>query len=62
MPAKLSRAVQMPHYAAPHRLRRKIENMFARLTNWRRVATHYNRCPTQLLSAYTPAAIVIYPS
>ena len=37
-----------------------IEIMFGRLKGWRRVATHYDRCPTVFLSAITLAAIVIF--
>ena len=43
-----------------YRLRHKIENMFARLKDWRRVATRYDRCPILFLSACALAAIVIY--
>jgi transposase len=42
------------------RLRHKIENIFARLKDWRRVATRYDRCPILFLSACALAAIVIY--
>jgi transposase len=60
IPSKLSRTVQIPHDAALYRLRHKIENMFARLKDWRRVATRYDRCPILFLSACALAAIVIY--
>ena len=60
IPSRLGRTVQIPHYAALYRLRHKIENMFARLKDWRRVATRYDRCPILFLSACALAAIVIY--
>jgi len=60
IPSKLSRTVQIPHDAALYRMRHKIENMFARLKDWRRVATRYDRCPILFLSACALAAIVIY--
>ncbi len=60
IPSKLSRTVQIPHDAALYRLRHKIENMFAPLKDWRRVATRYDRCPILFLSACALAAIVIY--
>jgi transposase len=57
--SKLSRTVQIL-YDALYRLRHKIENMFARLKDWRRVATRYDRCPILFLSACALAAIIIY--
>lgn len=60
IPSRLGRKVQIPHDAAIYRLRQKIENMFARLKDWRRVATRYDRCPILFLSACALAAIVIY--
>ena len=60
IPSKLSRTVQILHDAALYRLRHKIANMFARLKDWRRVATRYDRCPILFLSACALAAIVIY--
>ena len=58
--SKLNRTVQILHDAALYRLRHKIENMYARLKDWRRVATRYERCPILFLSACALAAIVIY--
>ncbi len=40
--------------------RNRIEIMFARLKDWRRVATRYDRCPKVFLSAIALAALVIY--
>ncbi|WP_300801172.1 transposase, partial [uncultured Desulfovibrio sp.] len=40
--------------------RHKIENMFARLKDWRRIAMRYDRCAHTLLSAIHIAAIVIF--
>ena len=40
--------------------RNRIEIMFGRLKDWRRVATRYDRCPKVFLSAIALAAIVIY--
>lgn len=34
--------------------------MFARLKDWRRIATRYDRCPILFLSARALAATVIY--
>ena len=40
--------------------RNRIEIMFGRLKDWRRVATRYDRCPKVFLSAIALAALVIY--
>ena len=60
IPSRIGRKVPIRHDADLYRLRHKIENMFARLKNWRRVATHYDRCPILFLSACARAATVIY--
>ena len=46
--------------AGLYRQRYKIENMFARLRDWRRIATRYDQCPNLFLSACALAATVIY--
>jgi transposase len=43
-----------------YRRRSRIEIMFGRLKDWRRVATRYDRCPTVFLSAIALAATVIF--
>jgi transposase len=40
--------------------RTRIERMFGRLKDWRRVATRYGRSPTVFLSAIALAATVIF--
>lgn len=40
--------------------RNRIEIMFGRLKDWRRLATRYDRCPKVFLSAIALAALVIY--
>lgn len=40
--------------------RYRIEIMFGRLKDWRRVATRYDRCPKVFLSAITLAATVMF--
>jgi len=49
-----------PHDEARYRKRHKIENSFARLKDWRRVATRYNRRPKVFLSACALAAAVMF--
>ena len=43
-----------------YKRRNRIEIMFGRLKDWRRVATRYDRCPKVFFSAITLAALVIY--
>ncbi len=43
-----------------YKRRNRIEIMFGRLKDWRRVATRYDRCPKVFLSAIALAAVVIY--
>lgn len=43
-----------------YKRRNRIEIMFGRLMDWRRVATRYDRCPKVFLSAIALAALVIY--
>lgn len=51
IPSRMGRKVPIPHDAELYRRRHKIENMFARLKDWRRIATRYDRCPKVFLSA-----------
>lgn len=40
--------------------RNRIEIMFGRLKDWRRVATRYDRCPKAFFSAIALAALLIF--
>jgi transposase len=40
--------------------RSRIEIMFSKLKDWRRVATRYDRCPKVFLSVIALAATLIY--
>jgi transposase len=60
IPSRLGRKVQTPHDAAFYRLHHKIEKIFARLNDWRRIATRNDRCPILFLPACALAAIDIY--
>ena len=44
IPSKANRTIHIPHDAALYRQRHKIENMFGRLKDWRRIHTRYDRC------------------
>ncbi len=43
-----------------YRQRHKIENMFGKLKDWRRVHTRYDRCAHTFMSAIAIAATVIF--
>lgn len=43
-----------------YKRRNRIEIMFGRLKDWRRVATRYDRCPKVFLSAVALAATVLF--
>ena len=43
-----------------YRQRHKIENMFGRLKDWRRIHTRYDRCAHTFMSAIAIAATVIF--
>ena len=60
IPSRMSRKVPIPHDKVLYRRRHKIENTFARLKDWRRVATRYDRCPDVFLSACALAAVVMF--
>ena len=60
IPSKKLRKVRIPHDAALYSLRSRIEIMFGRLKDWRRIATRYDRCADLYFAAITIAAIVIF--
>ena len=60
IPSKTNRKVQIPHDKELYRKRHKIENMFGRLKDWRRIHTRYDRCAHTFFSAITIAATVIF--
>ena len=43
-----------------YKRRNRIEIMFGRIKDWRRMATRCDRCPRVFLSAIALAALVIY--
>ena len=43
-----------------YKRRNRIEIMFGRLKDWRRVATRYDRCPNVFLSAVALAATIMF--
>jgi transposase len=59
-PLKDEPQTPIPHDAALYRQRHKIENMFGRLKDWRRIHTRYDRCAHTFMSAICIAATVIF--
>lgn len=60
IPSTRSRKIPIPHDPALYRQRHRIEIMFARLKDWRRIAMRYHRCAHTFFSAITLAATVIF--
>lgn len=51
IPSKSNRKIQIPHDRALYQKRHRIENMFGRLKDWRRIHTRYDRCAHTFMSA-----------
>ena len=51
IPSKANRKIPIAHDKNLYRQRHKIENMFGKLKDWRRIHTRYDRCAHALLSA-----------
>lgn len=60
IPSKVNRKIQIPHDRSLYRRRYKIENMFGRLKDRRRIYTRYDRCVHTFMSAICIAATVIF--
>ncbi len=50
----------IPHDTVLYRQRHKLENMFGKLKNWRRIHTRYDRRAHTFMSAICIAATVIF--
>lgn len=60
IPGRKSRGKPVKYDKRRYKRRNRIEIMFGRLKDWRRVATRYDRCPKVFLSAVALAATVIF--
>ncbi len=60
IPGRKSRGKPVRFDKRRYKRRNRIEIMFGRLKDWRRVATRYDRCPKVFLSAIALAAAVIF--
>lgn len=60
IPSRTNRKIPILHDKDLYRQRHKIENMFGKLKDWRRIATRYDRCAHAFFSAIAIAAAVIF--
>ncbi|NCP15408.1 MAG: IS5 family transposase [Sphingomonadales bacterium] len=60
IPSKANRKLQIPHDRILYRQRHRVENMFGKLKDWRRIHTRYDRCAHTFMSAICIAATVIF--
>ncbi|MFI2767220.1 IS5 family transposase [Sulfitobacter sp. M22386] len=60
IPGRKSRDKPVRYDKRRYKRRNRIEIMFGRLKDWRRVATRYDRCPKVFLSAIALAATVLF--
>ncbi len=60
IPSRKSRGEPVRYDRRRYKRRNRIEIMFGRLKDWRRIATRYDRCPRIFLSAVALAATVLF--
>lgn len=60
IPGRKIRSKTVKYDKRRYKRRNRIEIMFGRLKDWRRVATRYDRCPKAFFSAVALAAAVIF--
>ena len=60
IPSKANRKVPIPHDTVLYRQRHRIENMFGKLKDWRRIATRFDRNIKNFMAAISIAAAVIW--
>ena len=60
IPSNRTRKQPLPYDKALYRQRHRIENMFGRIKDWRRIATRYDRCAHTFFSAICIAATVTF--
>ncbi len=60
IPSRVNRKVHISHDTTLYRQRHKVEIMFGRLKDWRRIHTRYDRCAHTFMSTIAIAATVIF--
>jgi transposase len=60
IPGRSGRSKPIRHGKKLYRCRHKVEIMFGRLKDWRRIATRYDRCAHTFMSAIALAATILF--
>ena len=60
IPPRKGRTTPATYNKTQYKQRHKVENMFGKLKDWRRIATRYDRRVDVFMAAITLAAIVIW--
>lgn len=60
IPPNPTHKIQSSYDRILYRQRHRIENLFARLKDWRRIHTRYDRCADIFIAAITLAAIFLF--
>jgi|TARA_B100000315_G_C14141684_1_gene391616 transposase len=60
IPGRSGRKEPVEYDEQAYKLRNRIERMFGRLKDWRRIATRYDRCAHAFMSTIAIAATVIF--
>lgn len=60
IPPRSNRTTPTNYSKTLYKHRHKVENMFAKLKDWRRIATRYDRCAHTFVPAICIAATVIF--
>jgi transposase len=60
IPSKVNRKEPIPYDRTLYKARHKIEIMFGRLKDWRRIHTRYDRCAETFLAAIVIAATITF--
>ena len=60
IPPLKHRKIETPYDKELYKQRHKVEKAFAKIKDWRRVATRYDRCADIFMAAITIAATIIF--
>jgi putative transposase len=60
LPPRKNRKIPLADENTRYKQRHKVENMFGRINDWRRVARRYDRCAHTFFSAICIAATVMF--
>jgi transposase len=60
IPSTKSRNIPLPYCKTLYKQRHKVENMFGRIKDWRRIATRYDRCAHAFFSTICIAASLCF--